>query len=151
MYVVQASEGSQGAKNTFSSRTCLTLRVCLALALRLPRTCLRSPCKTLKMQANCYPPPPPPKRTTSYPLTSVVLEMKDYFDHEQANLLPSRASLWELHHSPTRKPLSEEELSENEAGCNRSFFIFSSWTTEYSVENTLPKAISTHVCIITGH
>lgn len=41
------------------SRTCLALRVCLALALRLPRTCLRSPCKTLKMQANCYPPPPP--------------------------------------------------------------------------------------------
>ena len=59
MYVVQASEGSQGAKNTSSSRTCLALRVCLALALRLPRTCLRSPCKTLKMQANCYPPPPP--------------------------------------------------------------------------------------------
>ena len=58
MYVVQASEGSQGAKNTSSSRTCLALRVCLALALRLPRTCLRSPCKTLKMQANCYPPPP---------------------------------------------------------------------------------------------
>lgn len=107
------------------------------------------PCKTLKMQANCY--PPPPKRTTSYPLTSVVLEMKDYFHHEQANLLPSRASLWELHHSPTRKPLSEEELRENEAGCNRSFFLFSSWTTEYSVDNTLPKAISTHVCIITGH
>ena len=47
--------------------------------------------------------------------------------------------------------LSEEELSENEAGCNRSFFLFSSWTTEYSVDNTLPKAISTHDCIITGH
>lgn len=77
--------------------------------------------------------------------------MKDYFHHEQANLLPSRASLWELHHSPTRKPLSEEEFSENEAGCNTSFFLFSSWTTEYSVDNTLPKAISTHDCIITGH
>lgn len=150
MYVVQANEGSQGAKNTSSSRTFLALRVCLALALRLPRTCLRFPCKTLKMQANCYP-PPPPKRTTSYPLTNVVLEMKDYFHHEQANLLPSRASLWELHHSPTRKPLSEEEFSENEAGCNTSFFLFSSWTTEYSVDNTLPKAISTHDCIITGH
>ena len=109
------------------------------------------PLQNAKNAGWLLPSPPPPKRTTSYPLTSVVLEMKDYFHHEQANLLPSRATLWKLHHSPTRKPLSEEELSENEAGCNRSFFLFSSWTTEYSVENTLPKAISTHVCIITGH
>ena len=153
MYVVQASKGSQGAKNTSSSRMCLALRVCLALALRLPRTCLRSPCKTLKMQANCYPPPPPKGQPLillqasflRWNITSITNKLIYFL------LEPLFGSYTITHTLPTRKPLSEEELSENEAGCNTSFFLFSSWTTEYSVDNTLPKAISTHDCIITGH